>query len=152
MTRLALMPTSLLALLTLVGGCSNSPPAIVPAEGTVTLNGKPLAGAEVRFVPMIQGFGGEYIASAITDESGHFELKVLGQSGACAVENKITVSEGPMPDDARGMSAAAQMKANKFMAGLKNRPIPPAYGNLAQSPLTMTVTPDRKEYNLQLNR
>ena len=135
-----------------VTGCAPTPPTIVPVSGVVTLNGKPLPGAEVQFVPMIQGFGGEYIATAITDENGRFELTVLGQSGACAVENRITVSEGPLPDDARGQSGASQMRASRFLASLKNRPIPTKYTTLAQSTLSMTVTPDRTDYPIELQR
>ena len=133
-------------------GCGPTPPAIVLVEGVVLLDGKPLPGAEVQFVPMIQGFGGEYIAVAVTDEQGRFKLACNGREGASAGENRVTVSEGPLPDEFRGQSARAQMGASKFLAGLKNRPIPEKYGNLAQSPLSVTVTPDRKEYELTLTR
>jgi hypothetical protein len=124
----------------------------VPAEGVVLLEGRPLPGAEVQFVPLIQGFGGEYIATAVTDAQGRFVLRVLGRDGACACENQITVAEGPLPDDARGQSAAAQVRASQFLASLPNRPIPPRYANLAQSPLKLIVTADKREYQLELTR
>jgi len=136
-----------------LSGCSKSPPPAVPVEGVVTLNGKPLPNAEVQFVPMIKGFGAEYIAIGTTDEQGHFTLTCAnGQEGACACENKVTVTDPPTPESGRGMSGQAQMAAARFKAALKNRPIPERYGNLAQTPLSITVTADRKDYKLELSR
>lgn len=152
MTRPTLVVAALVAAALLPSGCDRTPPPVVEAEGVVTLNGKPLPNAEVQFVPMAPGFGAEVIATAVTDETGRFRLTCMGKPGACACENKVTVSEGPMPEDTRAMSAAAQVRATKFLAGLKNRPIPERYTTLAQTPLTVTVTPDRREYDLELTR
>ncbi|VTS08884.1 DUF4198 domain-containing protein [Tuwongella immobilis] len=152
MRFVVVMLLGLIGLGMLLPGCAPTPPEIVSVRGTVTLNGKPLPGAEVQFVPMIQGFGGEYIATALTDDQGRYELKVLGKSGACACENRVTVSEGPLPEDARGQSAASQMRATRFLAALKNRPIPDKYTNLAQSPLKVEVKLGQSEYPLELMR
>jgi len=133
-------------------GCAKAPPSVVPAEGMVLLNGQPLPHAEVQFVPMIKGFGGEYIASAVTDDQGRFKLTCNGRSGAVAGENKVTVGEGPVPEKFRGQSAEAQIGASKFMTGLKNRPIPDKFANLAQSSLTVTVDPGQSQYELKLTR
>lgn len=133
-------------------GCSKGPPPIVAAEGVVLLNGQPLPHAEVQFVPMAKGIGGEYIATAVTDDQGRFKLMCNGQPGACACENKVTVSEGPIPEKFRGQSSEAQIGASKFMAALKNRPIPEKFGNLAQSPLSVTVDPGQSQYELKITR
>src|SRR5262245_55229930 len=103
------------ALVAAVSGWSKPAPALTRVEGVVTLRGKPLAGAEVQFVPMVQGFGGEYIASPVTDEYGRFVLKCSVGTGACVGENKVTVAEGPFPEDARGGSGAAQARATKYL-------------------------------------
>jgi hypothetical protein len=132
-------------------GCQKQPPPIVEVEGVVTLAGKPLAKAEVRFYPKIE-FGGEYIASGETDAEGRFKLTCMGRPGACACENLVTVTEAPLPEDMRGPSGEAQTRASRFRQSLKNRPIPDRYANLAQSPLKVTVSADRKEYNLELTR
>ena len=134
-----------------LAGCSKTPPPIVAVEGRVTLNGKPLPKAEVRFYPMI-GFGGEYIAVGETDEDGRYKLTCLDQAGACACENRITITEAPLPDEYRGMSAEAQAKTAKYLAAMKNRPIPGIYATLAQSPLKVDVTADRKDYDFALTR
>ena len=48
-------------------------PELVPFEGTVTMDGRPLSGATVFFHPKSdQGFHG---ASAVTDESGKYVLE-----------------------------------------------------------------------------
>jgi hypothetical protein len=133
-------------------GCGRTPPPIVPAEGVVLLNGHPLPHAEVRFVPMFEGLGADYIASAVTDELGRFKLTCPLQDGAAACENRVTVADGPVPEGARGMSAAAQTKASAFLTGLKNRPIPPVYSTVAKTPLLITVTPGTNEYKLELTR
>ena len=133
-------------------GCSKKPPDIVEVEGVVTINNKPVPMAEVQLIPKIQGFGAEYIATGITDKDGRFKLTCKGQRGACACENWVVIAEGPLPDDARGMSGESQMKASRYLAGLSNRPIPPQYGTAGQTPLVITVTSDRKEYNFDLAR
>jgi hypothetical protein len=133
-------------------GCAKVPPKIVSCEGLVLLNGQPLPNAEVRFIPMIQGFGAEYIAVGTTDDQGRLKLICNGQPGACAGENRLTVTEAPLPSQYRGMSAEAQVAAGRYLASLKNRPIPERYSNLAQSPLVVTVTPEQTIYEINLNR
>jgi hypothetical protein len=43
--------------LVLQGGCAKRLPDVVPVEGTLLLNGKPLAKASVTFVPLLEEFG-----------------------------------------------------------------------------------------------
>jgi hypothetical protein len=148
MTRALLLTAGVLAVV-LAPGCGRKPPPIVEVEGRVTLYGKPLPKAEVRFYP-VTSFGGEYIAVGETDDEGRYKLTCMGKPGACACENRVTVTEGPLPAELRGFSGEAQAAASRFRAGLKNRPIPPQYANLAQSPLKVQVSADKKEYNLDL--
>ncbi|MFM7207050.1 MAG: carboxypeptidase-like regulatory domain-containing protein [Planctomycetaceae bacterium] len=68
-----------LAAMLLLAGCFGPPVAkydMLPVEGTVTLEGRPLANAEVMFdsVDMPRGFG-------VTDENGRFSI-VTRQFGA----------------------------------------------------------------------
>ncbi len=135
-----------------LAGCAKSPPAIVPVEGVVLLNNQPLPNAMVQFIPMIDGFGAEYIASGITDANGRFKVACPLKEGAAAAESVVTVEEASPPDNARGMSGEAQAALTRYMNGLKNRPIPPAYGSAAKSPLKVTVTAGQTEYKLELKR
>jgi len=135
-----------------LSGCSKSPPPIVPVEGVVLLNGKPLPNASLQFIPTQSGLGMEYISVGTTDEFGRFWLSCNGQAGACAGENLVTVVEGPAPAGARGLSAEAQAEMSRYYAGLKNRPIPENYNSAARSPLKVVVTAAQSDYKIEMTR
>jgi hypothetical protein len=135
-----------------LAGCAKTPPAIVPVEGVATINGQPLPNASVTFVPMIQGFGAEYIATGATDEKGRFKVTCPAGNGACACENRVTVTNAPPPESARGMSAESQAELSRYDASLKNRPIPTDYTSAAKTPLVVTVSAGQSDYKLELKR
>ena len=132
----------------LLPGCSKAPPPIVPVEGVVLVNNEPLANVQVQFTPMAANLGYESIATGTTDDQGRFQLTCKGQPGACAVRSRVTITEAPMPENVRGNQA----EEGKFHKGLKNRPIPEKYANVAQTPLTIAVTAGQTEYKLELTR
>jgi hypothetical protein len=76
----------------------------------------------------------------------------MGTNGACVGEHRVIVEEGPLPKEAQGESGRAQMAMTRFLQSLPNRPIPAAYGNAAQSPLTVEITADQAQYDLKLTR
>jgi hypothetical protein len=141
----------LAASLVLASGCAPKPPAIVPVEGTVYLDGQPLPQARVEFIPQLKDFGAEYNSSAITDENGHFVLTcALGQQpGAAVATHKVLVTENT-PDDLRGMGA--QAKLAEYLAKLKNRPIPDGYGVLSKTSLNVEIKPGQGPVELKLSR
>jgi len=142
-----------LAGLGFAAGCGKqSPPPVVEAGGTVMVNGDPLPNASVRFIPMFKGFGAEVIAEAVTNRDGAFKLVCLGTNGACVGTHKVTVEEGPLPKNAIGESGRAQMAMTQYLQSLPNRPIPAEYGNVAQTPLTVEIVPDKSTYDLKLQR
>ena len=131
----------------LIASCGKpAPPPIVEAGGLVRLDGKPLKKAAVRFVPTTE-YGAEYYAVGVTDDDGHFQLTCHGQPGACACENRVLVTESDIPAKLQGEDA--QLELQKYLRSLGPRP-PQKYANLTTSPLTVTVTADRKVYNLDL--
>jgi hypothetical protein len=131
-------------------GCGKeAPPPIVPAQGVVLLNGAPLAKAQVRFIPQIK-FGPEYIAGGVTDEQGRYTLQCNGQSGACAVENTVTVSDADIPPKLLGENAQRELAV--YLQSLKNRPIPQNYGSPVTTPLSVKVSEGQSEYKLELKR
>jgi hypothetical protein len=117
----------------------------------VRLDGKPLKGAAVRFVPA-GAHGTAYIASGVTDEQGRFRLTCNGQPGACTGENRVLVMEDDIPARLRGESEEAQRELAAYFRSLGGRPIPEKYTNLVTSPLVVNVTPEQKVYRLELNR
>jgi hypothetical protein len=133
-------------------GCSsNAPPPIVAVEGTLRLNGEPLNKAEVRFIPA-SGYGPEYTAKGISDERGRFRLATNGEAGACACECYVVVIEPEIPSRLRGESPQIQAELERYIKALGNRPLPRKYSNIAETPLRVTVTAERRDYDLALTR
>jgi hypothetical protein len=150
MARITLVTVAGAVLLTAEFGCGKAPPPpILEVEGVVTLDGKPLKKAQVRFIPQIE-FGPEYVASGVTDDLGQFTLLCKGQPGACAGENFVLVSEADIP--ARLQSETAQAELAKYFQSLGGRPLPRRYANLADSPLTVTVNAGQKKYDFKLTK
>jgi hypothetical protein len=133
-------------------GCGPAPPQIVPVSGTVTLDGKPLPNAEIRFIPTRPGLDGNMVGIGVTDDDGKYTLRLPGktESGCCACECKITVTEGPIPDNLR--EGDDQMAATNYLKNLKNRPIPKAFTRMADTPLSVTVKPDQTDYPIEISR
>lgn len=147
--------SALLICTTTMVGCGDSTPAIVPASGVVTLNEKPLAGADVRFVPMAPGLDGNFVASGITDENGAFTLTLQGksESGCCASTCKVLIEEAPLPAEVRAAYVSDDQKViQRYEKSLKNRPIPEMYSKLKTTPLKIDVSADQTQYDLQLER
>lgn len=78
-------------------GCSSDNLNIVPVSGVVTLDGKPLANANVQFQPMAQGNENPGFGSfAVTDGSGKFSLAISSQqlqkAGAVVGKHKVSIT------------------------------------------------------------
>ncbi len=86
-----------------IGGCGGHDYPIAPVEGTVTLDGEPLANASVGFEPVRKekgttaGFG----SYGQTDAQGRYRLEsVHGDDGAVVGKHRVSIStmraeEGP---------------------------------------------------------
>jgi hypothetical protein len=153
MARLFPLPVLALSAFLLAGcGVGRVPPTLTEAEVVVTINGQPLPNALVTLTPASGGYGGEAIATGVTDESGLARLSCGEKAGASVGPNKVTVVDAPPPEAARGDDAAAQAAAEQYRKSLKNRPIPPQYATLAKSDATLDIKPGQKEYKLALKR
>lgn len=142
--------TVLCLALALAGGCGKEPPpAILPAQGVVLLNGAPVPMAQVRLIPKI-GYGAEFIATGVTDDQGRFVLKCNGQPGACATENIVVIGEADIPPQYQGESRQRELAV--YLRSLKNRPIPTTYANLVSTPLKITVSEGQSEIKFDLKR
>jgi hypothetical protein len=134
------------------GGCGgkNKP---VRVEGIVTLDGNPLAGATITFVPEQEG---RRPASGVTDDDGSFELTTFqAGDGALAGDYKVTVSKGvdqPIPegDPEKGLagkkiyhSDAKSPKNKKTIAArAASSPVPAVYRDSSRTPLKQSVPPE----------
>lgn len=81
---------SLLLWVICLAGCSGSDqPELGQVRGQITLDGKPLAGASVRFAPMGEARG----SRGLTDEQGNYELAYLRDiQGAALGKHKVTIT------------------------------------------------------------
>ena len=73
----------------ILAGCGGSDrPSLAPASGIVTLNGEPVEGASLTFVPVAGGRPG----SGVTDAQGRYSIKTYEDaSGATVGEHKVSV-------------------------------------------------------------
>ena len=120
-----------------VAGCVGSPsnlPQLVPVSGTVMLDGEPLSGAVVTFIPTesTRGTG----ANGYTDTAGKYEI-VANHGGKGAPEGtyKVLIAKLVMPD-------GSDFPINSNIAPLDSpaRQILPArYSEVNQTELTATV-------------
>ena len=122
----------------------------VKVEGTVILDGKPLARATVYFGPI--GDEGQ-VATALAGSDGVFRLTTINSGdGAVPGDYKVVVTISEPPPDieaAEGMTFAEMMAQYQkaMMARRKNPPKPPptipeVYTNETTTPLRQRVPPD----------
>lgn len=116
MRSLALISFALLGC-TLVG-CSSGP-QLGQVEGTVTLNGEPLADAKVAFVPQEGG----RTAEAVTDDAGHYELEfAAGAKGAVLGPHLVRIStfeEAVSGDDGKMTGGRKELVPAEFNTASK---------------------------------
>ncbi len=109
-------------------------PKVVHASGVVRYHGQPLEGATVFFSNAAVNIS----ASGMTDANGHFTLTAYEPGdGAAPGKNQVSVSKVQMPNIPGDKS-----KAPVFRSGGMPKPkwlIPPRYGSLATSGLTVEV-------------
>ncbi len=133
-------------------GCGRSIPEVVQAGGVVKIDGEPLPRAVVSFVPMAEGLDGSHIATGISDENGRFTLSFFSGSGVYAGLNKVTIRDESAPEGGRAMTDEGARIRQEHKQKLSNRPIPSEYLSVGQTPLSFEVTPDKKEYVIDIKR
>lgn len=80
------------AFLIVVAGCGGSGPKIAPVQGRITLDGRPLANADIRFQPD----GPERPSIGRTDSEGRYELMFKrGQPGAVVGQHTVRIWVSP---------------------------------------------------------
>jgi hypothetical protein len=136
----------------LSAGCGKSPPAVVPTEGNVSLDGKPLANVTVTFMPLLDGFGAEWSSTGTTDEQGHFTLtcQINNQPGAAVGQHAVMITDAPVPEHLRRVQDTRELDALRAKSG--SRPIPPQYGTFAKSPLRVEVKEGQNPIEITLTR
>jgi hypothetical protein len=136
-------------------GCGNR--NLSKVEGVVTLDGEPLQGALVSFVPVGQGRA----ASGLTDSNGYFRLTTLStDDGAVPGEYKVIIAYDDNPEerkdatmftteekrDARMGTMSPQGKKKMAEKRSKKPPsqVPAIYSDIKRTPLKEVVPTNGK--------
>ncbi len=139
-------------LLALMAGCeAASIGGLVPVTGKVTLDGKPLAGAQVVFVP--NGTKGR-AASAACDAEGNYALITNTDKGVMPGSYKVQVNYIAKPDGTPITTFEEGMDITQLEASGQARQIlPPRYSDLQQTELKFEVNSSGKnEYNIDMKK
>ncbi|WP_437201157.1 carboxypeptidase-like regulatory domain-containing protein [Planctomicrobium sp. SH664] len=130
---------AVLALVSLASfGCSQSP-SFVEVAGKITLDGKPLEGATVYFLPKQGGRP----SIALSDPEGHYELRYTSdQKGVIPGLYEVRISTFYAPSQEFDSSG-------KLIATPARREILPERYH-AQSELVAEITPGQKVYDWEL--
>ncbi len=129
-------------------GCGGKNKAI-KVEGIVTLDGKPVDGATVSFVP--EG-GNGHPANGLTGSDGVFHLTTFSPGdGAVAGDYKITVTRADSdsadtvvtdtsdPNAMKKIMDQVAKKAKESRGSPKKPPIPATYGDPTKTPLSCKI-------------
>ncbi len=119
-------------------GCGGA--KTLPVEGVVTLDGKPLAGASIQFVPQGQGKD----ATGQTDNSGQFAMSTFQpRDGVLPGTYKVVISPPTGAVDPTQYGNAADAMSGASKAPAKKDSVAPAfpqqYTRADQTPLTQEV-------------
>ena len=133
--RIAGRSLSAAFLIVALAGCGGKgDPSHVSVSGTVTLNGAPLAGAQVTFMPTgdTQGIG----SGARTGPDGRYQLiDRRGKPGTATGTYKVTISKRLMPD---GSEVPANDKTPPIESPARES-LPPNYSDAARTQLQAVV-------------
>ena len=127
-SRLTVLPVAFYLLPFVLTGCGGP----VDVQGKVTLNGKPLAGAMVVFIP--EGGGPE--AGAFTDAEGNFHLNGRKTEGTLPGEYRVIVSKKEWP---AGVTPPDPTKMTFDSVKAKRETVPANYTVQDRTPLRVTV-------------
>src|SRR5687768_4389869 len=139
-TRCSRIRYWLLALVA-VAGCDSSTegPQTFAVTGIVTLDGQPVAGADVAFLPGA-GTPDAAPAQAVTDDRGRFEVTTLfdqgrtSRAGMTAGSYGVQITQLTRPPPSTGLSQAPRNM------------LPQKYASTATSGLSATVAPDGENH------
>jgi hypothetical protein len=151
MSRGALLLAALLPFACVTLGCSSGP-SFGEAEGSVTLDGKPLGKVRVLFTPDPDSGSHGPSSHAVSDAQGHYRLTGLDprQTGVVVVgKHRVTVTE---PDPPKGPPAAGPSKRARAVRFKREVPsvVPGRYQSLLDTPLRVDVRRGKQTIDLKL--
>jgi len=137
----------LTALFVAVSGCGDNKLKTYPVSGTITYQGKPLAGATVGFSPKVEGAGDGGFAR--TDENGFYQLQTTQgnvNAGTTPGDYYVTIAKVSMVGTGTfTVSSTGEKKENEKPVSA----IPAKYSG-ASSGLSATVEKKANVFNFDL--
>ena len=127
-------------------GCSKSEPMNEQVEGTVKLDGAPLANVVVEFVPNLKQDTQAPISTATTDASGHFQLMCANEKPGAIIGPHNVLIHGRRGGD----SANNEMDAQPTKSNTGNPTIPTIYQSAAKTPIKVDVTASQHSYEINV--
>jgi hypothetical protein len=127
-----------------IAGCNRAPARApvkeIPVKGIVTLDGKPLAGAEVTFTTQSQA-----VFTAATKDDGSFQLSnSFGGETVCKGPCKVTIGKWVMPE-----GVALEPNVSPQLQGAKQL-LPPAYSDPEATTLAQDVPEAGGDFKFEL--
>lgn len=116
---------ALVSLFLISPGCGDGP-ALVPVTGKVTLDGEPLEGANLSFVP-VEGNKVSTPGADVTGPKGNFSMTYNGRSGLSPGKYKVLISK-TVEVESKGKDISpifAKASFEKQLMGLTKETIPP---------------------------
>jgi len=125
----------------LMVGCTEAGPSfkLVPVKGTVTLDGKPLADAQVQFFRQGDAPPGYPGTGAKTNAEGKYEAMTGANKGAIPGTYKITVSKLLMKNGSPVVESEGMDKEQLVMQGLVVESVPKEFSDPDKSKVTFEV-------------
>lgn len=118
---------------------------LAPVEALVLLDGQPVEGATVTFVPVREGAAS---ATGTTDASGRAKLVVLVPGQKVEGEYYVGVMKSVVPTRTEEEETAAKDQPSPEPE--VKHIVPPRYNDPKQSGIRVTVAPGQKEVRIEL--
>jgi hypothetical protein len=134
---------ALLAGLALLPGCAR-PPQFGEVDGTLRMDGKPIANVFVTFQPEDSR---QPQSTGLTDDSGKFKLHGdKGQTGVVVGECRVTLIDAARPSNVKSKDDDEPPPG----AAAPPTRIPPIYSRPDKTPLRQTVNPGSQEATIEI--
>jgi hypothetical protein len=125
-------------------GCGEGGPPLLPVEGTVKFDGKPLENAELTFAPDPSN---KEVTSgaAMTADDGSYKARYQSRFGLAEGKYKISIRKVEVRNDANVPDAIKGDPTQMEMLGLVKQSLPDKYAALDKSSFTIEVKPGSSE-------
>lgn len=131
------------------GGGERLPP-LLPVEGTVKMNGKPLVSAELSFIPDPSNKD-VTLGSAFTADDGTYKVRFLSKTGLAAGKYVVTVRKSEINDMSKVPEEMKNDPGQLELMGLTKPALNDRYSSAEKSPFRIEVAENGGPYDFELD-